>query len=196
MNFERLGVDLLPPPISLPHKSLALVFDWIDNNNSRCCCKTIMVEDEADAAAGSTKAMKDKEAKKKPVTTTIISKRQKTKHADQGKNVWPQFPKLQGVERREKAHLRASGLSGGGNNKKKAKADHDNDDTTMMLFQHLGRALGGPDAIVRHQAVLQLETYLKARCEATGLSELDLLKISKCLWYTLYLADRQVTSTT
>jgi Nucleolar protein,Nop52 len=167
----------------------------IENNN---IVSTIMVEDEADAAAGSTKAMKDKEAKKKTVATTTISKRQQTKHADQGKNVWPQFPKLQGVERREKAHLRASGLSGGGggNNKKKAKADNnDNDDTTMMLFQHLGRALGGPDAIVRHQAVLQLETYLKARCEATGLSELDLLKISKCLWYTLYLADRQVTST-
>jgi hypothetical protein len=145
-----------------------------------------MAEDEADAAAGS--------------TTKATTMRQKLKHADQGKNVWPQhFPKLQGVEKRDAAHLRASGLivsSGNGNKKKQKtkKADDDKDDnTTLMLFGHLGRALGGPDAVLRHQAVLKLEKYLKARCAATGLSELDLLKISKCLWYTLYLADRQVT---
>jgi hypothetical protein len=154
--------------------------------------QTMAEDDEADAAAGSTKKS----------TTTM---RQKLKYADQGKNVWPQhFPKLQGVERRDAAHLRASGLimsSGNNNNKKKQKTkkadDNDNinkdNDTTLMLFGHLGRALGGPDAVLRHQAVLKLEKYLKARCAATGLSELDLLKISKCLWYTLYLADRQVT---
>lgn len=157
-------------------------------------------DDEADAAAGSSST------KAASCTTTM---RQKLKHADQGKNVWPQhFPKLQGVERRDAAHLRASGLmimssSGNNNNNKKKKqktkkASDDNnndkvDDTTLMLFGHLGRALGGPDAVLRHQAVLKLEKYLKARCETTGLSELDLLKISKCLWYTLYLADRQVT---
>lgn len=118
--------------------------------------------EEADAAAGTK------------------TKRQRLKEADEGKNVWPQFPKLQGAERRDNAYLRAAGL-------KHAKKDADPD-----LFQHLGRALGGPDAVMRHKAVIHLEQYLLQRCETTGLSELDLLKLSKCLWYTLYMADRQV----
>lgn len=121
--------------------------------------------EEADAAAGTK------------------TKRQRLKEADEGKNVWPQFPKLQGAERRDKAHLRAAGL---------LQRQQENRKKTDDLFQHLGRALGGPDAVVRHTAVLHLEQYLLQRCESTGLSELDLLKLSKCLWYTLYMADRQV----
>jgi len=78
-----------------------------------------------------------------------------------------------------------------------------------------GRMLGSSEPKVRHAAVLKLKRYLRARCAprpygggdddddaeggggegrggtggSRGISELELLKIWKALWYTLYMAD-------
>lgn len=56
-----------------------------------------------------------------------------------------------------------------------------------------GRLLGGTDQRSRHNAVKMLREYLRARSDISsgmGLSELDLLKLWKGLWYTLYMADK------
>lgn len=57
-----------------------------------------------------------------------------------------------------------------------------------------GRLLGGTDQRSRHAAVKMLRQYLQERSSVgvgAGLSELDLLKLWKGLWYTLYMADKQ-----
>ena len=58
-----------------------------------------------------------------------------------------------------------------------------------------GRLLASPDTRTRHATILKLQTYLKSRCDPAktgdngGLSTIDLMKLWKGLWHTLYLAD-------
>ena len=112
-----------------------------------------------------------------------ISKRQRRKQlATSTKNVIPQQPKLDNAEARAKAQLRVAGV---------------NVVPTTVLDVNdpgirFGRLLGSTEQRQRHKAVIQLKAYLKARCamDQVGLSELDLLKLWKGLWYTLYMADK------
>jgi Nucleolar protein,Nop52 len=112
-----------------------------------------------------------------------ISKRQRRKQlATSTKNVIPQQPKLDNAEARAKAQLRVAGV-----NVVPTTALDVNDPGIRF-----GRLLGSTEQRQRHKAVMQLKAYLKARCamDQVGLSELDLLKLWKGLWYTLYMADK------
>ncbi|GAX26591.1 ribosomal RNA-processing protein 1 [Fistulifera solaris] len=124
---------------------------------------------EADAAAGA-----------EPPTKR--ARREKLKKSD--KNRWPQHPNIRNPEQRAKAYVRTAGLL-----KPKEMASLPLQDPSTIK---LGRLLGGTDQRARHAAVLQLRAYLKARCDVDkdGLSEMDLLKLWKGLWYTLYMADK------
>jgi ribosomal RNA-processing protein 1 len=124
---------------------------------------------EADAAAGA-----------EPPTKR--ARREKLKKSD--KNRWPQHPNIRNPEQRAKAYVRTAGLL-----KPKENASLPLQDPSTIK---LGRLLGGTDQRARHAAVLQLRAYLKARCDIDkdGLSEMDLLKLWKGLWYTLYMADK------
>jgi hypothetical protein len=125
---------------------------------------------EADAAAG-----------------VVITKRQRRKLlAKSTKHVTPQQPKLTNAEARAKAYVRVAGI----NVVPKMPLDvSSNLDDPEMRF---GRLLGSTDQRKRHLAVAQLKAYLTSRCsmDRAGLSELDLMKLWKGLWYTLYMADK------
>jgi hypothetical protein len=110
-----------------------------------------------------------------------VTKRQQRKQPNT-KNLWAaQLPKLQGADARSKAYLRVAGF----NNTKATAA-------TLSPDAKFGRLLGGTDQRIRHTAVLQLRNFLKAKCSSTGagISELELMKLWKGLWYTLYMADQ------
>jgi Nucleolar protein,Nop52 len=138
---------------------------------------------EADAAAGALSAKLSEVDKKK------LTKRQKRKQVNE-KNKWPQHPKIQDMEVRNKAYLRVAGLGTSTQTKETI------DPTLDLLSPEVKfcRLLGSTDQRKRHQAVQKLKAYLRARCdignENGGISELDLLKLWKGLWYTLYMADK------
>ena len=109
-----------------------------------------------------------------------LSKRQRRKQVND-KHKWPDMPKIQSPEVRAKAYVRVAGLSG-----EPKKDDFDLNDPSVRF----GRLLGSADQRVRHRAVLHLESYLRQKCEASGFSHLDFLKLWKALWHTLYMADK------
>ena len=141
---------------------------------------------EADAAAGGNSknisGKKEDQKKKK-----MLSKRQLRKQPNE-KHKWPQHPKIQSMEARNKAYIRVAGLH--------ASKEETIDPTLDLLSPEVkfGRLLGGTDQRKRHAAVSKLRAYLKARCDVSnengGISEMDLLKLWKGLWYTLYMADK------
>ena len=77
-------------------------------------------------------------------------------------------------------------------------AENENEDDTE--WRKFGRFLGGTDARTRHRAVQRLGKFLQIKSgfglqgddleKVVGLSELDLLKLWKGLWFTLYMADK------
>jgi hypothetical protein len=138
---------------------------------------------EADAAAGTVSAQRSEDEKNK------LSKRQKRKQVNE-KNKWPQHPKIQDMEVRRKAYVRVAGL--GASTKQKEAIDPKLD--LLSPEVKFGRLLASTDQRKRHLAVQKLKAYLKARCDISnengGISELDLLKLWKGLWYTLYMADK------
>lgn len=138
----------------------------------------------AEAAAGTAPGQNPKDEKMKNMT-----KRQKRKQ-DNEKNKWPQHPKIQDMDVRSKAYIRVAGL--GSSSRQKEKIDPKLD--LMSPEVKFGRLLASTDQRKRHLAVQKLKEYLKARCDINnengGFSELDLLKLWKGLWYTLYMADR------
>ena len=137
---------------------------------------------EADAAVA-VSAQRSEDEKKK------LSKRQKRKKVND-KNKWPQHPKIQDMEIRSKAYIRVAGL--GASTKKKEDIDPKLD--LLSPEVKFGRLLASTDQRKRHVAVQKLKSYLKARCDISnengGVSEMDLLKLWKGLWYTLYMADK------
>lgn len=152
-----------------------------------------MTEKEADTAAGGS-----------PAVTTLTKKQKRQKEQDQltkrqrrkqpnDEHLWPQHPKIQSPAGRARAYLRTAGLYAGGSKNKSVESIDPAIDLNSPQIK-FGRLLGATDQRVRHEAVLQLSAYLKARCdinnETGGLSELDLLKLWKGLWYTLYMADK------
>jgi len=118
-----------------------------------------------------------------------MTKRQNRKQVNE-KNKWPQHPKIQDMEVRNKAYIRVAGL--GASTKQKEMIDPKLD--LLSPEVKFGRLLGSTDQRKRHLAVQKLKSYLKARCDINhengGISELDLLKLWKGLWYTLYMADK------
>jgi ribosomal RNA-processing protein 1 len=134
---------------------------------------------EADAAGGAVHVTR----------AAPLTKRQKRKQPND-KHAWPQQPKISSPAARANAYLRVAGL-----NQKETPKDALDPDLDLHSPQvKFGRLLGSTDQRVRHRAILQLEQYLKARCdiknETGGISELDLLKLWKGMWYTLYMADK------
>mmetsp|Transcript_20976 Transcript_20976/g.29609 ORF Transcript_20976/g.29609 Transcript_20976/m.29609 type:complete len:748 (-) Transcript_20976:145-2388(-) len=146
---------------------------------------------EADiAAGGGTGAVAaGKTGDKNKVST--MTKRQKIKAGPNPSNTWPQMPKIQSPAARAKAYLRVAGF-GASKGKKAAALDPSLDLNSPEL--KFGRQLAGTEERKRHEAVDKLERYIKARCdirnETGGFSELDLLRLWKGLWYTLFLADK------
>jgi hypothetical protein len=133
---------------------------------------------EMDASAGDVPSKKEKKE---------LSKRQRRKQPND-KQLWPQHPKIQSMEARGKAYIRVAGL---GTSKKETV------DPKLDLLSpevKFGRLLGGTDQRKRHAAVNKLKAYLKARCDINnedgGISEMDLMKLWKGLWFTLYMADK------
>lgn len=131
-----------------------------------------------DATAGGVPSKKEKKE---------LSKRQRRKQPND-KQLWPQHPKIQSMEVRSKAYIRVAGL---GTSKKETV------DPKLDLLSpevKFGRLLGGTDQRKRHAAVSKLKAYLKARCDINnedgGISEMDLMKLWKGLWFTLYMADK------
>ncbi|CAJ1938234.1 unnamed protein product [Cylindrotheca closterium] len=118
-----------------------------------------------------------------------LTNRQKRKKLNE-KNKWPQHPKIQSMDQRAKAYIRVAGFG----NTSKSKETIDPKLDLMSPEVKFGSLLGGTDQRKRHAAVNKLKEYLRARCaidnENGGISELDLLKLWKGLWYTLYMADK------
>ena len=178
------------------------------------------VTNEADAAAGSANTLVANEEKAvSKLPKKELSKRQRRKLPND-KHKWPQHPKIQSMEARHKAYIRTAGLGsvlandskddddgnsnkkkrkGKSNDKKKVKKSAISDfiDPSLDIMSpevKFGRVLGGADQRSRHAAVLKLKQYLRARCDINndhgGLSEMDLLKLFKGLWFTLYMCDK------
>ena len=178
------------------------------------------VTNEADAAAGSANTLvADEEKAVSKLPKKELSKRQRRKLPND-KHKWPQHPKIQSMEARHKAYIRTAGLGsvlandskddddgnsnkkkrkGKSNDKKKVKKSAISDfiDPSLDIMSpevKFGRVLGGADQRSRHAAVLKLKQYLRARCDINndhgGLSEMDLLKLFKGLWFTLYMCDK------
>ena len=156
------------------------------------------------------KAAKSKKGEKVVVSTkpTIVAttskaiikktKRQRRKDEQKGdKNKWLiQHPKIQSMEHRQLIYVKDAGLNETKAEKKQLPIDPKLD--LMSPEVKFGRMLAGTDQRKRHAAVKKLKAYLKARCDigevgavSGGISELDLLKLWKSLWYTLYMADKK-----
>jgi len=130
------------------------------------------------------------------------TKRQRRKDLQHNsdKNKWLiQHPKIQSMSRREQIYIKDAGLNETKAEKQQAPIDPKLD--LMSPEVKFGRILAGTDQRKRHAAVKKLKAYLKARCHieeveneesiSGGISELDLLKLWKALWYTLYMADKK-----
>jgi hypothetical protein len=122
---------------------------------------------------------------------TKETKRARRKLGAHPSQLWPQMPKIQSATARANAYLKVAGLS------TKIAAPPLDPQLDLMNAPEIkfGRLLASTEQRVRHEAVRRLHEYLKARCalnneEGVGLSEMDLLKLWKGLWFTLYMADR------
>ena len=102
-------------------------------------------------------------------------------------------PRISSVEDRARLAIVEAGLK---ENKTKPTKPLDISldlDSPEMKF---GKVLAGSDVKARHKGVKKLKSYIENRCKVdennkeTGMSELDLMKLWKGLWYCLYLADK------
>jgi hypothetical protein len=138
-------------------------------------------------------------AKTKETTPEMkkLTKRQKHKQGPNPSNAWPQQPKIKSMDARDKAYIRMAGLSAKSTSASSSKSStkksplNPNDDIINSPEYKFGRLLASPVARTRHATILKLQEYLKARTDLTkgGLSVLDLMKLWKGLWHTLYLCD-------
>mmetsp|Transcript_16307 Transcript_16307/g.37730 ORF Transcript_16307/g.37730 Transcript_16307/m.37730 type:complete len:731 (+) Transcript_16307:164-2356(+) len=158
---------------------------------------------------GTIEAAKRKDGKDVAVVSAKKSKTKRQRRKDlqknSDKNKWLiQHPKIQSMDRREQMYIKDAGL-----NQTKAEKRQTPIDPKLDLMSpevKFGRILAGTDQRKRHAAVKKLKAYLKARCDITeivdsennaseknrnGISELDLLKLWKALWFTLYMADKK-----
>lgn len=137
---------------------------------------------------------------KKDASENIMSKRQRRKQLNE-KNRWlVQHPKIQDMDVRARINVKDAGLrptKAEEQRKSKGGSGSSSIDPALDLMSSevkFGRLLGGTDQRQRHAAVRKLKAWLQARCDVSnkngGISELDLLKLWKALWYTLYMADK------
>ena len=130
--------------------------------------------------------MKVQDATKKPKKQTL---------EPNPSNTWQQHPNIKSPIARSRAYLIEAGLI---QNESKVKKNLALLDPHIDLINSpeakFGRLLASPDQRVRHGTIQKLSIYLKKRCDPSnengGISELDLLKLWKGLWYTLYLCDK------
>lgn len=119
------------------------------------------------------------------------TKRQKIKALQKNElNKSQQQPRIKSTAARTRGYIIESGLTS-----KLKPQDLLNPELDLNSPEiKFGRALGSSEARARHRAVNALQLYLKARVdienEDGGLSELDLMKLWKGLWYCLYMADK------
>jgi Nucleolar protein,Nop52 len=151
-----------------------------------------MTTAEADAAAGGRgSAAVAPPLGALPSSNKKLSRRESRQLANT-KNTWVQHPNIINPQQRARAYLRTAGLvtapttTPALNDDSPSVPPHEEPERQFM------RLLGSPDQRVRHLAVTKLSAYLRARSatSSTGLSELDLLKLWKALWYALYLCDK------
>eukprot|EP00579_Thalassiosira_antarctica_P001364 CAMPEP_0201872820 /NCGR_PEP_ID=MMETSP0902-20130614/5448_1 /ASSEMBLY_ACC=CAM_ASM_000551 /TAXON_ID=420261 /ORGANISM="Thalassiosira antarctica, Strain CCMP982" /LENGTH=760 /DNA_ID=CAMNT_0048399217 /DNA_START=68 /DNA_END=2350 /DNA_ORIENTATION=- len=141
-----------------------------------------------------------------------LSKRQRRAQGSNPSTTWQQQPRIKSAGARARAYISYAGLADevdkgaatsagetkSSNTKKSNLSKRSIDLLDPQLDLHspevkFGRLLGGTDQRSRHNAVKMLREYLRARSDISsgaGLSELDLLKLWKGLWYTLYMADK------
>lgn len=120
-----------------------------------------------------------------------LSKRQRRRQGSHPSTSWQQQPRIKSASARAKAYITYAGLSDSNNDAKKPKTiDPDLDLNSPEV--KFGRLLGSTDQRKRHLAVKSLQSYLRTRSshDGEGISELDLLKLWKGLWYTLYMCDK------
>eukprot|EP00562_Extubocellulus_spinifer_P001435 CAMPEP_0178485580 /NCGR_PEP_ID=MMETSP0696-20121128/8347_1 /TAXON_ID=265572 /ORGANISM="Extubocellulus spinifer, Strain CCMP396" /LENGTH=717 /DNA_ID=CAMNT_0020113181 /DNA_START=215 /DNA_END=2368 /DNA_ORIENTATION=- len=132
-------------------------------------------------------------ARQKSRSEKKMTKRQRRMQGPNPANTWQQQPNIKSQSARVKAYIRDAGL----HQSKSNKAVEDLLDPTLDLNSpevKFGRMLGGTDQRSRHKAVAKLRDYLRARCDIRnvegGISELDMMKLWKGMWYTLYMADK------
>jgi hypothetical protein len=143
------------------------------------------IEPDAAAAEGL-----DAEKKKTKETKELTKRARRSQPNDQHK--WPQHPKIQSMAARNKAYIRVAGVGAASSSSKASVIDPALD--LLSPEVKFGRLLGGTDQRKRHAAVHKLKAYLTSRCDINndngGISEMDLMKLWKGLWYTLYMADK------
>ena len=117
-----------------------------------------------------------------------LSKRQRRLQGSHPSTTWQQQPRIKSASARAKAYITYAGLSDKENKQKTIDPTLDLNSPEVKF----GRMLGSTDQRKRHQAVKMLQQYLRARSDynGEGISELDLLKLWKGLWYTLYMCDK------
>lgn len=119
-----------------------------------------------------------------------LTKRARRKLGANPSQAWPQMPHVKTAAGRSNAYLRVAGLT---TTIKSPPLDPKLDILNSPEIK-FGRLLGSPEQRVRHEAVRRLSQYLTQRSvidkDGVGISELDLLKLWKGLWHTLYMADR------
>jgi hypothetical protein len=136
---------------------------------------------------------------------TVVSKRQTRKAGPNPSNTWQQQPKIKSMEARAQASLRVAGFAPASTtttastntstnppSKLKKPIDPEADFINSAEYK-FGRLLASPNARTRHSTILKLKEYLQARTDPSnsngGLSVLDLMKLWKGMWHTLYLCD-------
>ncbi|KAL7525933.1 hypothetical protein ACHAXR_001224, partial [Thalassiosira sp. AJA248-18] len=135
------------------------------------------------------------------------SKRQRRAAGSNPSTTWQQQPRIKSAGARARAYISYSGLADDDDDDTKQKKKVSTNSTTNTNNTNIldpkldlhspevkfGRLLGSTTQRSRHHAVKLLRQYLRARSDistGSGLSELDLLKLWKGLWYTLYMADK------
>jgi len=134
-------------------------------------------------------------------TTEKMTKR-KRRSIPNPVNKWVQHPKITSPAARARAYLVDAGLyeskSASSSPGTKKKVTH-KDILDPKLDLHspevkFGKMIGGTTELQRHKAIQMLKSYFQARCDIGnvdgGISELDLMKLWKGMWHTLYMADK------
>jgi ribosomal RNA-processing protein 1 len=126
------------------------------------------------------------------VEKTVITKRQSRRAGPNATNTLPQQPKIKSQNARAKAYLRHAGFTSSSAKSPKKVINPEADFINSAEYK-FGRLLASPVARTRHATILKLKEYLKARTDPSnengGLSILDLMKLWKGMWHTLYLCD-------
>ncbi len=144
------------------------------------------------AAAKAQDSKREEKVAAKAAKQSTKTKRQKRMEGSNPSTAWPQQPKIKSMEARDKAYLRIAGFG----NVKKTRAENtinpDKDFINSPEYK-FGRLLASPETRTRHATILKLKQYLQARTDPNnaggGLSVLDLMKLWKGMWHTLYLCD-------